>query len=104
MNKFTPNGKQQCCYHPGDSWRTPNFTSDLTKCVSPKGDLDLTGFYFLDGNQDLMIDTITAQMTLTQYVIDAIKKSTMISLNSTVAEHFLDKNTELFDGKELYIE
>lgn len=104
MNKFIPKGKQQCVHHPGDSWRTPNFTSDLTKCVSPKGDLDLTGFYFLDGNQDLMIDTTTTQMTLTQYVVDAIKKSTMISLNSTVAEHFLDKNPELFDGKELYIE
>jgi len=97
MNKFTPNGKQQCGFHPGDSWRTPNFTSDLTKCVSPKGDLDLTGFYFLDGNQNLMVDSTTAQMTLTQYVIDAIKKSTMISLNSAVAEYFLDKNPELFD-------
>lgn len=104
MNKFTPNGKQQCGFHPGDSWRTPNFTSDLTKCVSPKGDLDLTGFYFLDGNQDLMVDTVTTEMTLTQYVVDAIKNSTVVSLNETVAEHFLDKNPELFDGKELYIE
>ena len=104
MNKFTPNGKQQCGYHPGDSWRTPNFTTDLTNCVSLKGDLDLTGFYFLDGNEDLMVDTVTAQMTLTQYVVDAIKNSTVVSLNETVAEHFLDKNPELFDGKELYIE
>ena len=36
MNKFTPNGKQQAVFRPGDSWRTPNFTADLTKCVSPK--------------------------------------------------------------------
>ena len=57
MNKFTPNGKQQAGFHPGDSWRTPNFTADLTKCVSPKGDLDLTGFCFLDGNEGLMVDT-----------------------------------------------
>lgn len=49
MSKFTPNGKQQAGFHPGDSWRTPNFTADLTKCVSPKGDLDLTGFVFLTG-------------------------------------------------------
>lgn len=104
MNKFCPNGTQQFGYHPGDSWGTPNFTADLTDCVSPKGDLDLTGFVFLDRNEDLMIDATTAQMTLTQYVIDAIKKSTMISLNSAVAEYFLDKNPELFDGKELYIE
>lgn len=104
MNKFTPNGKQQAGFHPGDSWRTPNFTADLTKCVSPKGDLDLTGFCFLDGNQDLMVDTVTTQMTLKQYVIDAIKNSTSVSLNSAVAERFLDKNPELFDGKELYIE
>ena len=104
MNKFTPNGKQQCGYHPGDSWRTPNFTADLTKCVSPKGDLDLTGFYFLDGNEGLMVDTVTAQMTLTQYVVDAIKNSTVVSLNETVAEQFLDNNPELCDGKELYIE
>lgn len=104
MNKFCPNGSQQFAYHPGDSWGTPNFTADLTSCVSARGDLDLTGFVFLDGNEDLMIDSTTAQMTLTQYVIDAIKKSTMISLNSAVAEYFLDKNPELFDGKELYIE
>lgn len=104
MNKFTPNGKQQAGFHPGDSWRTPNFTADLTKCVSPNGDLDLTGFCFLDGNEGLMIDTVTAEMTLTQYVVDAIKNSTVVSLNSTVAERFLDKNPELFDGKELYIE
>lgn len=105
MNKkFRPNGVQQFRYHPGDSWGTPNFTADLTSCVSPRGDLDLTGFCFLDGNQDLMIDTTTAQMTLTQYVVDAIKKSVMISLSSPVAEYFLDKNPELFDGKELYIE
>lgn len=104
MSKFTPNGKQQAGFHPGDSWRTPNFTADLTKCVSPKGDLDLTGFCFLDGNEGLMVDTVTAEMTLTQYVIDAIKNSTMVSLNSAVAERFLDKNPDLFDGKELYIE
>lgn len=104
MNKFAPNGKQQCGFHPGDSWRTPNFTSDLTKCVSPKGDLDLTGFCFLDGNEGLMVDTVTAEMTLTQYVVDAIKNSTVVSLNEVVAERFLDKNPELFDGKELYIE
>ena len=104
MNKFTPNGKQQAGFHPGDSWRTPNFTADLTKCVSPKGDLDLTGFCFLDLNEDLMVDTVTTQMTLTQYVVDAIKNSTVVSLNSAVAERFLDKNPELFDGKELYIE
>ena len=104
MNKFTPNGKQQAGFHPGDSWRTPNFTADLTKCVSPNGDLDLTGFYFLDANEGLMVDTVTTQMTLTQYVIDAIKNSTAVSLNSAVAERFLDKNPELFDGKELYIE
>lgn len=104
MNKFTPNGKQQAGFHLGDSWRTPNFTADLTKCVSPKGDLDLTGFCFLDGNEGLMVDTVTAEMTLTQYVVDAIKNSTVVSLNSAVAEHFLDKNPELFDGKELYIE
>lgn len=104
MNKFTPNGKQQAGFHPGDSWRTPNFTADLTNCVSPNGDLDLTGFYFLDGNEGLMVDTVTTQMTLTQYVIDAIKNSTAVSLNSSVAERFLDKNPELFDGKELYIE
>lgn len=104
MNKFTPNGKQQAGFHPGDSWRTPNFTADLTNCVSPNGDLDLTGFYFLDGNEGLMVDTVTTQMTLTQYVIDAIKNSTAVSLNSAVAERFLDKNPELFDGKELYIE
>ncbi len=104
MSKFCPNGVQQFGRHPGDSWGTPNFTADLTSCVSPRGDLDLTGFCFLDGNQDLMIDTTTAQMTLTQYVTEAIKKSTMVSLNSAVAEYFLDKNPELFDGKELYIE
>lgn len=104
MNKFTPNGKQQAGFHPGDSWRTSNFTADLTKCVSPKGDLDLTGFCFLDGNEGLMVDTVTTEMTLTQYVIDAIKNSTVVSLNSAVAERFLDKNPELFDGKELYIE
>lgn len=104
MNKFTPNGKQQAGFHPGDSWRTPNFTADLTKCVSPKGDLDLTGFCFLDGNEGLMVDTVTAEMTLTQYVVDAIKNSTVVSLNETVAERFLDKNPDLFDGKELYIE
>lgn len=104
MNKFTPNGKQQAGFHPGDSWRTPNFTADLTKCVSPKGDLDLTGFCFLDGNEGLMVDTVTTEMTLTQYVVDAIKNSTVVSLNETVAEHFLDKNPELFNGKELYIE
>ena len=51
-----------------------------------------------------MVDTVTTQMTLTQYVVDAIKNSTVVSLNETVAEHFLDKNPELFDGKELYIE
>lgn len=51
-----------------------------------------------------MVDTVTAEMTLTQYVIDAIKNSTMVSLNSAVAERFLDKNPDLFDGKELYIE
>ena len=104
MNKFTPNVKQQCGFHPGDSWRTPNFTADLTKCVSPNGDLDLTGFCFLDGNEGLMVDTVTAEMTLTQYVVDAIKNSTVVSLNSAVAERFLDKNPDLFDGKELYIE
>ena len=104
MHTFTPNGKQQCGFHPGDSWRTPNFTSDLTKCVSPKGDLDLTGLYFIDENEELMVDTVTTQMTLTQYVVDAIKNSTVVSLNETVAEHFLDKNPKLFDGKELYIE
>lgn len=104
MNKFTPNGKQQAGFHPGDSWRTPNFTADLTKCVSPKGDLDLTGFCFLDGNEGLMVDIVTAEMTLTQYVVDAIKNSTVVSLKSAVAERFLDKNPELFDGKELYIE
>lgn len=104
MNKFCPNGTQQFGYHPGDSWSTPNFPADLTKCVSPKGDLDLTGFCFLDGNEGLMIDTVTTQMTLTQYVVDAIKNSTVVSLNSEVAERFLDKNPELFDGKELYIE
>ena len=104
MNKFTPNGKQQAGFHPGDSWRTPNFTADLTKCVSPKGDLDLTGFCFLDGNECLMVDPVTAEMTLTQYVVDAIKNSTVVSLNSAVAERFLDKNPDLFDGKELYIE
>ena len=104
MNKFTPNGKQQAGFHPGDSWRTPNFTADLTKCVSPKGDLDLTGLCFLDGNENLMVDTVTTQMTLTQYVVDAIRNSTVVSLNSAVAERFLDKNPDLFDGKELYIE
>ena len=104
MNKFTPNGKQQAGFHPGDSWRTPNFTADLTKCVSPKGDLDLTGLCFLDGNEGLMVDTVTAEITLTQYVVDAIKNSTVVSLNSAVAERFLDKNPDLFDGKELYIE
>lgn len=36
MNKFTPNGKQQAGFRTGVSWRTPNFTADLTKCVSPK--------------------------------------------------------------------
>lgn len=104
MNKFCPNGTQQFAYHPGDSWCTPNFTADLTSCVSARGDLDLTGFYFLDANEGLMVDTVTTQMTLTQYVVDAIKNSTVVSLNSEVAEHFLDKNPELFDGKELYIE
>lgn len=104
MNKFIPNGKQQAGFHPGDSWRTPNFTADLTKCVSPKGDLDLTGLCFLDGNEGLMVDTVTAEITLTQYVVDAIKNSTVVSLNSAVAERFLDKNPDLFDGKELYIE
>lgn len=104
MNKFIPNGKQQAGFHPGDSWRTPNFTADLTKCVSPKGDLDLTGLCFLDGNDGLMVDTVTAEITLTQYVVDAIKNSTVVSLNSAVAERFLDKNPDLFDGKELYIE
>ena len=104
MNKFIPNGKHQAGFHPGDSWRTPNFTADLTKCVSPKGDLDLTGLCFLDGNDGLMVDTVTAEITLTQYVVDAIKNSTVVSLNSAVAERFLDKNPDLFDGKELYIE
>ena len=51
-----------------------------------------------------MVDTVTTQMTLTQYVVDAIKNSTVVSLNETVAEQFLDKNPDLFDGKELYIE
>ena len=104
MNKFTPNGKQQAGFHPGDSWRTPNFTADLTKCVSPKGDLDLTGFCFLDGNEGLMVDTVTTEMTLAEYVVYSIKNSTVVSVNSAVAENFLDINPELFDGKELYIE
>ena len=104
MNKFRSNRTQHLAYHLRDSWVTPNFTADLRSSVSARGDLDLTGFVFLDGNEDLMIDSTTAKMTLTQYVVDAIKKSTMISLNSAIAEHFLDKNPELFDGKELYIE
>lgn len=36
MNKFTPNGKQQAGFHSGASWRTSNFTANLTKCASPK--------------------------------------------------------------------
>ena len=32
MNKFTPNETQLAV----DSWKTPNFTADLAKCVSPK--------------------------------------------------------------------
>ena len=108
--KNCPDGVKQHGYHPGDSWATPNFVgSDLVDYVSSRGVLDLTDWLFLDGydtslDTAVLIDKRTGNMTIKEHIVNAIKKSDIISLSANIAEKLLDENPEMFNGKELDIE
>ena len=90
---------------PGHSWRTMGPLSRAQLCnsfMNPKTQQwDFTTVRYLDNQEELMIDTLSGEMLRTEDVMSACLGGGKVKISQEIAERFLNKEPDIFDGVEL---